>query len=128
MRIHTKTYGHVIRTVGKYQWDKANGHTVDVDDPQVVADLLSQPAGEFGKEFTIAADEPMRQLGLSTRQLEQLVVDGKIATLSQLAELKVTAAAAETLGHSRDELQALVGRAKAALAPAPDAAPEAPAA
>lgn len=41
-----------IRVIEPYRWDKANGHVVDVAEPETVADLLTHPPGDFALDET----------------------------------------------------------------------------
>lgn len=109
MRIRFTGYPFVIRTVGAYQWDAANGQVVEVADATTIADLLSQP----GDEFRVAEDEPLLALGLTPRQCAAMALSG-IATTTVLARTKPTAELATALGVEMPALTDWIQAAKSA--------------
>lgn len=75
------------RQVAGLEWNRANNHTVEVTDPKLIEELLTQP-DDF---FVISLSDPF--LGwMTAEQAVSLVIDGGIATVQALADLETAEA------------------------------------
>lgn len=78
-----------VRTVGKYRWDAENNYTADVDDPAVIANLLTNRPiqgrdGELPCDFEVADDDPLKALGARDVHIAGLALAG-VLTPAELA-------------------------------------------
>lgn len=77
----------VKRMVDDLEWSTKNGHVATVSGPDMAGDLLTHEG------FVIAEDEPLLRV-MSTDEALSLVIDGRVAQIGTLANMKSSTAKA----------------------------------